>query len=450
MTDDMDLDIEDDFEDEVVKKPSIKDMWDNNPFLKIGLLVAVAVAMGFIYTNYIASEEVASKDKSSIRGGVEVRGTVGEEVSAEYRKAVEETNEKRKKIAEMTQGSALPTPIGRPRGQLEIEEKVDELNLSIDPLREWRKTAEARSFEMDFPEEDEIIDEASVPEIVPVIEPIRPAIEEVIDPEFSNKLAEQMTTIISTKEPKRSQTQRVTTETPEYIIWRDEQERLEQQRLERESFMADAGISVDSSGASVTSVGGSGLDGESDEVDEPTVLIAAGDVIYAQLLNNLNSDIPGPALAHILSGPLAGARAIGSFKKEDEYLVLEFNTLVKDGLSYSVSSVALDPDTTLGAMVSDVNHHYFKRIIFPAAAEFISGIGEGIAQTSTTVAVNNGGSSTSTEELSTSEIIGKGLQKSFDVVSNLVKKDARKEITVTLDKGTPMGLLFTETLYDEE
>ncbi len=444
MSDDMDLDIDDDdFEDEAKPKASLKEIWDNNPFLKIGLLIVVALVMGVIYTKFIAAKEEKVGEQSMIRAGEDVRGKVGEEVSPEYREAIEKANEKRRKIAEATRGSALPTPIGKPKGQLTIDDDKDKNNLSIDPLKEWRRTAEARSFEMNFSDEEELIDEAPIPEIVPIIEPIRPVAEDVMDPEFSNALAEQMSTIIATKEPKPSQIQNVTTEVPKYIKWKEEQEKLEQERLENESFMV-------ADDEDLPSYDGAVLDSSTEEEYVPTALIAAGDIIYAQLLNNLNSDIEGPALAHILSGPLAGARAIGSFSKEDEYLVLTFHTLVKDGISYQIKSVALDPDTTLGAMVSDVDHHYFQRVIFPAAAEFLSGVGEGIAQTTTTVAVNNGGVAQSTQSLDTEEIIGKGVQKGFNVLSNLVRRDANREITVKLDKGTPMGLLFLETLYDEE
>src|SRR5690606_9021030 len=81
-------------------------------------------------------------------------------------------------------------------------------------------------------------------------------------------------------------------------------------------------------------VSGGGIYGADSEVDlaKQEVIIPAGNIAYGQLLNALNSDIPGPVLVHVLSGPFSGGRALGQFQVSQDYLVLTFKAIVKDGV----------------------------------------------------------------------------------------------------------------------
>ena len=60
----------------------------------------------------------------------------------------------REEYKRISGGSALPTPIGRPQGLIVTTDNARG-GVRIDPLQEWRKTAEARRFEIDFQEEPE-------------------------------------------------------------------------------------------------------------------------------------------------------------------------------------------------------------------------------------------------------------------------------------------------------
>src|SRR6202021_599971 len=115
-------------------------------------------------------------------------------------------------------------------------------------------------------------------------------------------------------------------------------------------------------------------------MQQPKTIVPAGTVSYAQLLTEANSDVPGPILAQIMSGPLAGARAGGEFKTLDDYLVLHFALVNFKGKDYQIDAIALDPDTTLGGMATDVDQRYFTRVILPAAAGFMQGLGSALAQ----------------------------------------------------------------------
>lgn len=436
-SDNMDLDLDDEFTEEVsAGKPTLKDMWDNNPFLKIGAVVVGVIIIGFIYmTVFGSSDSSKPEDASMMRASATAQGAVGEETSEEYRKAVEDTNVKRAEIAKQIGTSALPTPIGQVQGQLDVSRTEEEESVGTDPLQEWRRSAEARRFEIDF-SEDPTAAPAPVPEITPIIEPIRPQTEVVQDPELVTKLVTQMQMIISSKAPKNSQRQTVTALPSEY----------DELLIEREALAA---ASEGGSSFGDADMAGSNERFSDDLASEDPVIISMGQVIYAQLLNELNSDVPTPVLAHVLSGPLRGGRALGEFSVEDEYLVITFNYIVKDDITYSIDAIALDPETTLGGMKSHVDKHYWTRVILPAASRFISGFADAATQTETTaVADGGGGAIQSTEDLNTREELMAGVKEAADGVVEILDEGVDRPITVHLHQGTPMGLLLLETIRE--
>lgn len=436
-SDNMDLDLDDEFTEEVsAGKPTLKDMWDNNPFLKIGAVVVGVIIIGFVYMTVFGGGETNDPDDVTVlRVNPNAQGQVGEEISEEYRKAVEDTNVKRAEIAKQIGGSALPTPIGQAKGQLDVSRSEEEENVGTDPLQEWRRTAEARRFEIDF-SEDPTAAPAPVPEITPIIEPIRPQTEVVQDPELVSKLVQQMQMIIASKAPESAELKKVTVMPEEYVKVLKEREAMEQNMA-----LPGGGSSFDSAGMETAGTG--------DLASEDPVIISMGQVIYAQLLNELNSDVPTPVLAHVLSGPLRGGRALGEFEVQDEYLVITFDYIVKDDITYTIDAIALDPETTLGGMKSHVDKHYWTRVILPAASRFISGFAEAATQTETTaVADGGGGAIQSTEDLNTREELMSGVKEAADGVVEILDEGVDRPITVHLHQGTPMGLLLLETIRE--
>ena len=52
-----------------------------------------------------------------------------------------------------------------------------------------------------------------------------------------------------------------------------------------------------------------------------------GNILYAQLISRANSDSPGPIVAEIVQGELAGAKVLGSFTQANDSLIIEFNSI---------------------------------------------------------------------------------------------------------------------------
>src|SRR5690606_4524314 len=105
--------------------------------------------------------------------------------------------------------------------------------------------------------------------------------------------------------------------------------------------------------------------------------------------------------------------ALGQFNRQNEYLTLDFNRIVKDGVSYQISGIAMDEKTTLVGLASEVDNHYFQRIILPAAAKFIEGYAGAVAETGTsTTTTAGGGVVQETPEPDATDELYKGLETS--------------------------------------
>lgn len=128
------------------------------------------------------------------------------------------------------------------------------------------------------------------------------------------------------------------------------------------------------------------------------VLANAGHQVYGYLLNESNSDEPGPIFATVLQdGPLEGARLIGSEPQlVGEKLILRFETMALDGETYSIDALATKPGEWTTRLADDVDRHVFERYFKLTAAAFASGYVDALAGSTTTI--NSDGSQTTNRE----------------------------------------------------
>lgn len=184
---------------------------------------------------------------------------------------------------------------------------------------------------------------------------------------------------------------------------------------------------------------------------QPVTLVSAGTVNYMQLLMEANSDIPGPILAQVLSGPFAGGRAIGAFTVMNDYLVMTFTRISYKGQEYSIEALALDPDTTLSGMATEVDHRYFKRVVLPAAGSFISAFGQALSETDTETTVSDGTVVQDQAAKGLDEALYSGIGSIGETVSEFFKAEANQTKTlVRVAVGTPMGLFFVSEVTDQQ
>ena len=374
----------------------------SNPMVKVGIVVAaVATIIGGIVL-FGGKEE--KKVMSQIRGARDVTAVPGmEAVSPEMEKALVQVNEETAEQAARTGGSAMPVPITPPEAKLGLPDLDggDE----EDPLERWRKIQEERQ------KREALQGKANAPQG----DPNAPIVEKL-----AKSMSQQMQTILDSQAIQPSHVEIVTTES-----W------LEKKKLAQEEKVAKARAEAEAS-RKVTA---------SRVLD---IIQPAGTIEYAQLITEANSDVPGPVLAQIMSGPLRGARLLGSFKAQEEHLVLNFKTVVVDGVSYSADAIALDPSSAHPGVVTEIDQRYFKRVILPAAAAFVEGMGKAIAESgSTSVSVSGETVVQSENELDTRQEALKGVEEAADKVGEFLDKEASTtKRLVKVHAGTAVGILF--------
>lgn len=430
---DIDIGTEDDFESDVPQSASLKDAWDNNPLMKIAAVVLGIVVLAGGYITFFGGGEEEQNRSIVAAGSVDnVKVNVGtEESDPVYQQAIRDSNQQIADDARNQGTSAVPIPLSTP-DQDGITMPAQPAEVADDPLRQWRQSLDATRVSQ--PGEDlPMMDDMPPVPIAPMNQMQRPQASAAMDPAIAQRLSEQMRVILTAQMPLTASVMTFTQEPSAYS-----------KKKEEDTANEKLGLAYEDGGTS---------DGRSYAINDPgsvkkadkKVIVPAGNIAYGQLLNELDSDVRGPVLVHVLSGPFAGGRALGQFNRQNEYLTLDFNRIVKDGVSYQISGIAMDEKTTLVGMASEVDNHYFQRIILPAAAKFIEGYASAVAETGTsTTTTAGGGVVQDTPEPDATDELYKGLETSATKVSEVLDQNSTRPITVKLKKGTTMGILFLD------
>lgn len=407
---------DDGFEDLARSDNSLADLWKNNPFVKIGVILGAfaLLVIGVILFGGRAEQDPTSRVARG-RDLTEAPGTA--EVTEAYRQAVEEENTRRTEVALREGESVVPTPVEAPKGTLplQFEEPEEE-----DPLERWRRMQEERIRQQQVQQQVEP-DEPPPPEV----DTRTPAVNAM-----AQAMAQQMESVLTNQEISGMQVQPVAQLS--YL-----EALAEKQRAQREAALAAAQQQ---------------LLGEDIE-DALEILIPAGTIEYGYMLTEANTDAPGPILAEIATGPLKGARIIGNFSATNDYLTMNFNTAVLDGVDYAANAVAIDPDTTLPGVATDIDRRYFQRIILPMAAEFVEGLTEAIAdsgRTSVTISGDTVTETTSNQDLSRDQKVASGVAEAGEELANIFDEifDGTQPL-IRVRPGTPIGILFVAPVVDE-
>ena len=416
---------DDDFQDfDEPQKGSLSELWNSSPWPKIIVLIGGIVTV--IFGLSLLGGNDSETPESLVVAAPDQRETPGQEVPEAYRDAVEEVNQQRLLNALETGESAIPIPVGGGTSSLnDLEAEQDPPVDAEDPLAQWRQKTNPPP--------------APVEEQAPELPPIEPVTLEdpayAPQPQYFQPDPEAIANLAGAMSGQMQS-----------LIDQHSIRSLQHMDVTSHSFYNDPGI----------------LDGNSDEAYfedddaaafetapvDAEILIPAGAILYGQTLNEANSDTPGPVLARILNGPMAGTRIIGSFETRYDNLVITFNRIVMDGESHSANAVALDPETSIPGLATDVDRRYWKRVILPAAARFIEGIGEAIEQEGQTdVTVNNETITTSQNEIDTRQELFAGVNEAAREFGDLLDDEANEiEPLIRVDAGTMIGLLFTEAV----
>ncbi|AKP73672.1 intracellular multiplication protein IcmE [Piscirickettsia salmonis] len=203
--------------------------------------------------------------------------------------------------------------------------------------------------------------------------------------------------------------------------------------------------------AKVSTVNNAGDNGQSGKNNNENIIEKAGAIVFAVLDTQLNSDQPGtPVMATIVQGKFKNAKLLGSFKREDEKLVISFDRISLPELDHSISikAYAINATTAQNALSSDVDNHYLLRYGGLFAAAFLQGFGDYFSQNSSslcggaTTCIITGTQSTAEQNRTTRKALYSGLGQVGTTLAGKASAAFDRPPTVTLNQGVGMGILF--------
>lgn len=403
--DDFENDGFDEFDDDNSSPETLGQLVQSNPLIKVGVVLGAAALIFGVIILFGGDEEKAQF--SSVGAAPEMTVAPGtEEASPAYVEAIQDVNQQDLERAISEGTSAIPIPIDPPVGRIPLQEDEAEAE---DPLQRWRRLQEER-LQREL-QTNQVIEPTALPE-------------DNAQQEAVNALAQAM----------QAQMQQVLERQGKYIV---DTRSVTDPKIFEDDDVED-GLDGEIVDGEVTGVNGEPL--------AEVIIVPAGEIEYGQIITEANSDVPGPVLAEIASGPLSGSRMLGEFTVENDLISLTFSQVIIDGISYPINAIALDPATTLPGMATDVDHRYFQRIILPAAAAFIDGAASAIAESGRTDITITGDTVTSSEaETDDEQEIASGLEEAAEELTTIIDElNEDTEPLVIIASGTPMGILFLE------
>lgn len=389
---------------------NLGEAWRTQPLFKliviifvvaIGLVAALSVFGGPDKTNVTQLPKPPSLNEPP--GGTTTQAFVDQNDLA---------NQQRAQEALASGGSAIPTPVGQQSAVIDLTTPQKD-----DPLIEFRAETERLRQELQQQKEE------SARQIQLIQQPQQAEQQKEFDTSLAQAMQAQMEKLNTEWQPKGMK-----------VVSAPADQKLETQggAAANTTLLPDNSAAIPPAGAA----------------NNPTV-VAAGTVNYAQMLTEANSDVPGPILAQIVSGPLAGGRAVGRFQVVQDYLVLSFNLVTLNGKDYPVNAIALDPDTTLGGMATEVDQRYFSRLILPAAAAFMSELGSTLGDTDSTTTVSDGVVVVDQTKRGLEDGMYAGLGKAGETVGEFFQEKANQtKPLVRVASGTPLGIFFLTTVKE--
>ena len=379
--------------------------WRSQPLFKLFVLmvvVAAVVAVGVSFFSGSNSHSVASFVKPP-----ELNEAPGGKASPYMKQQTELANSQRSQDALRSGGSALPTPIGQTgdAGDLNAtarkDEQLTELKAEVDNMnKQVQQMKQAPPPQAQQQQQQQ----------------------QQFDDSLAMAMQKQLNTLAESWTPKGVVRVPVT---------KVEDEKTKEAKAEAAAAAAGSASS-----------------------SRPKAVVPGGTVSYAQLLTEANSDVPGPILAQIVSGPLAGARAVGSFQVANgtaDYLVLQFSTANLKGKDYALNAVALDPDTTLGGLATEVDQRYFTRLVLPAAAGFLQGFGSALYEGGSNFVENANTTIVTQGRQGVRQGAFYGLGQASQTASQFFQNQANlTKPLVRVAAGTPIGMFFVTTVVEPQ
>lgn len=376
-----------------------------NPIFKLVGVVVVIAGAGMAAVQFMGPKPTQEETSIPVMEGAAQTATAGTEVTPEYDQAIREADQRRVTEARAQGDTAVPSVIDAPVMNPTVDASVTTGD-NADPLREFE--ALVRQNEEPPPP----------PQAMP--QPVTPQAP-AISPEAVQALAG---------------------------TYRAQMDMLMNQWTPTGMDQVSTGLT----NAELTQVSANDGDMANADAIQGKIIAPAGSTYYAHMLMEANSDVPGPIMAQVLTGPFAGAKVIGSFQTFRNHLMIRFQTIAFRNKEYTADILAVDPDTTLGGVVTEVDPRFMQRALLPAAAAFVKAYGETISKPSSTVTVTGSDTTTTSSDENTSkDAMYAGIGEAADRIASFADEEAAAtKRLVRVAVGTPIGLFFVKAVRETD
>lgn len=179
-------------------------------------------------------------------------------------------------------------------------------------------------------------------------------------------------------------------------------------------------------------------------------LIRAGHQYVARSTMALNSDVGGPVIVELVNGPLRKHRLTGSFERKDEWMRMEFKSLVGINDPKQIKAIGLDMETVLNAVGGDVDYHTFYRYGWWGLGTILSAIGKAAEKNSDTQTIYVGDNIVTDTASDTSREIKMALGELGQSVGDVMKERINRPLTVSLKVNDLVGIVFMDDVCGDK
>lgn len=174
-------------------------------------------------------------------------------------------------------------------------------------------------------------------------------------------------------------------------------------------------------------------------------MLRPGDVLYAETVNSVDSDVPSSVIAEVVAGAYKGARLVGGFQTDpgSGRMMVQFAAMtMADGTTIPITGLAVDGRTAENTVRSDIERRYVKRYGPVLAASFISTYAQAISQPEQRVVDMGDGVEIVTEAPTERQAIAAGVSAGLSNIASDIVQYAPKGPKVTLRDGWPIAVMI--------
>ena len=179
-------------------------------------------------------------------------------------------------------------------------------------------------------------------------------------------------------------------------------------------------------------------------------VLRAGHQYVARSTMAANSDVGGPVILELVNGPLRKHRMIGKFERKDEWLRMEFNSLVGLKDPVKINAIGLDMETVLNAVGGDVDYHTFYRYGWWGFGTILSAIGKAAENNADTQTIFVGDNVVQDSQSDTNREIKMALGDLGQSIGDVMKDRINRPLTVSVDVNQLVGVVFMDDVCGDK